>query len=292
MAKVIDVDAMFGNSRVDQQAPVGDDTAIALENVSKTFTIRYHRSLKDISVAKAKGHAVSKKHLALDDLTFTVNKGESIGLIGRNGAGKSTMLKVISGVMVPDSGTVRTRGRIAGLIGAGAGFHPQISGEENIFLNAAIMGMSEKETREVYDDIVDFADIGDFLGAPVATYSSGMLARLGFAVAIHVKSDIFLADETLAVGDRIFKEKCLAKMDEIRAEGRTMFYVSHSEGSVLKMCDRALVIEHGKLLYDGTPRDGIKYMLHMLYPGRDNDELEGMISTQFENDDSEMGSDI
>ena len=291
MAKVIDVENMFAPKR-ESFGPITDETSIVVDNVSKQFTIRYHRSIKDISVAKAKGQAVSKKHQALSELSFTVNQGESIGLIGRNGAGKSTLLKVISGVMVPESGSVRTRGRIAGLIGAGAGFHPQISGEENIFLNAAIMGMSESETNEVYDDIVAFADIGDFLGAPVATYSSGMLARLGFAVAIHVKSDIFLADETLAVGDRTFKEKCLDKMDDIRAEGRTMFYVSHSEGSVMKMCDRALVIEHGRLVYDGTPRDGIKFMLHTLYPGRDNSELELMMSSQFENDDSEMGSDI
>ena len=161
---------------------------------------------------------ISDTFHAVDDVSFTVEQGESIGLMGLNGSGKSTLLKLINGVMRPDGGAVLTRGRIAGLIATGAGFHPQLTGRENIFLNAAILGMSEAETRRKFDEIVEFADIGKFLDTPVGHYCSGMFARLGFAVAIHVDSDIFLADEVLAVGDKPFKQKCLAKMQEIRDE--------------------------------------------------------------------------
>ena len=165
--------------------------------------------------------------------------------MGLNGSGKSTLLKMINGVMRPDAGKVLTRGRIAGLIATGAGFHPQLTGRDNVYLNAAILGMSEAETRRKFDDIVEFADIGKFLDSPVGHYSSGMFARLGFAVAIHVDADIFLADEVLAVGDRPFKRKCLDKMQEIRDGGTTLFYVSHATGSVRKMCDRVLVLDKG-----------------------------------------------
>ena len=147
--------------------------------------------------------------------------------------------------MRPDEGTILTRGRIAGLIATGAGFHPQLTGRENLFLNAAILGMSEAETRRKFDEIVDFADLGKFIDTPVAYYSSGMNARLGFSIAIHVDADIFLADEALAVGDRPFKQKCMAKMQEIRQHGTTIFYVSHATASVREMCDRVLVLEPG-----------------------------------------------
>ena len=162
-------------------------------------------------------------------MSFTVEQGESIGLMGLNGSGKSTLLKLINGVMRPDKGTVRTRGRIAGLIATGAGFHPQLTGRENLFLNGAILGMSEAETKRKFDEIVEFADIGKFLDTPVSHYSSGMYARLGFSIAVHVDADIFLADEVLAVGDRPFKKKCMAKMQEIRQQGTTIFYVSHAD---------------------------------------------------------------
>lgn len=234
--------------------------SIIFDHVSKTFTKRYNRSLKRIVIAKAKGEISRETFQAVDDVSFTVPQGQSIGLMGLNGSGKSTLLKVLNGTMRPDAGTVRKRGRIAGLIATGAGFHNQLTGRENIFLNAAVLGMTERETHRKFDAIAAFADLDDHLELPVAHYSSGQKARLGFAVAVHVDCDIFLADEALAVGDKPFKKKCLAKMQEIRESGVTMFYVSHAAGSVRKMCDRVLVLEHGKLNFDGDVDEGIRYL--------------------------------
>jgi ABC-2 type transport system ATP-binding protein len=260
--------------------------SIVVENVTKSFTMRYHRTLKQMSIAALRGQELSDRFLAVDDVSFTVQQGESIGLMGLNGSGKSTLLKVINGVMRPDSGKVLTRGRIAGLIATGAGFHPQLTGRENVILNAAILGMSEKETNRKFDDIVEFADIGKFLDTPVGHYSSGMFARLGFAVAVHTDSDIFLVDEVLAVGDRPFKKKCMAKMQEIKDDGRTLFYVSHAPASVRKMCDRVLVLESGKLGFDGPTDEGIKYLHY------DEDEDDVNSEEADEQDDDELGADV
>ena len=181
---------------------------IEVDRATKSFTMQYHRSLKQIALARARGMKTHETFNAVDEVSFTVEQGESVGVMGLNGSGKSTLLKLISGVMRPDSGTVLTRGRIAGLIATGAGFMPQLSGRDNLWLNAAILGMSEAETKRKFDEIVDFADLGHFLDTPVTYYSSGMRARLGFAVAINVEAEIFIADEALAVGDRPFKRKC------------------------------------------------------------------------------------
>jgi ABC-2 type transport system ATP-binding protein len=261
--------------------------SIRVEHATKEFTLRYQRTLKQVSVAMLKGRDISDTFPAVDDVSFSVQQGESIGLMGLNGSGKSTLLKMINGVMRPDSGTILTRGRIAGLIATGAGFHPQLSGRENIFLNAAILGMSEAETRRKYDSIVDFSEIKPkFLETPVGNYSSGMFARLGFAVAIHVDSDIFLADEVLAVGDRPFKKKCMEKMQEIRNGGHTLFYVSHAAGSVRKMCDRVIVLDKGRLAFDGDVDEGIRFLKYddasENEPDQDGDE---------ENDE-DLGADI
>jgi ABC-2 type transport system ATP-binding protein len=260
--------------------------SIVVENVTKSFTMRYHRTLKQMSIAALRGQQLSDRFLAVNDVSFTVQQGESIGLMGLNGSGKSTLLKVINGVMRPDSGKVLTRGRIAGLIATGAGFHPQLTGRENVILNAAILGMSEKETNRKFDAIVEFADIGKFLDTPVGHYSSGMFARLGFAVAVHTDSDIFLVDEVLAVGDRPFKKKCLEKMQEIKDDGRTLFYVSHAPASVRKMCERVLVLEGGKLGFDGPTDEGIRYLHY------DEDEDDVNSEEADEQDDDEMGADI
>jgi ABC-2 type transport system ATP-binding protein len=262
-------------------------TSIVLDGVTKTFTLRYHRTIKQMSVAKARGLETSRSFRAVDDVSFTVEQGESIGLMGLNGSGKSTLLKVISGVMKPDEGSVLTRGRIAGLIATGAGFHPQLTGRENLYLNAAILGMSEKETNRKFDEIVDFADLGNRLDTQVGHYSSGQNARLGFSIAVHVESDIFLADEALAVGDKPFKRKCLAKMREIRDSGRTIFYVSHATGQVRKMCNRVLVLEAGRLAFDGGVEEGIKFLHY------DNDDEEEY-GEDLEDDDGDFdtGDDI
>jgi ABC-2 type transport system ATP-binding protein len=255
--------------------------SIQVENVSKQFTMQYHRTLKQMAVASMRRLPLQEKFLAVNDVSFTVEQGESVGLMGLNGSGKSTLLKLINGVMRPDAGTIRTRGRIAGLIATGAGFQQQLTGRENLFLNGAILGMSEVETKRKFEAIVEFADIGKFLDIPVSHYSSGMYARLGFSIAIHVDADIFLADEVLAVGDRPFKKKCMAKMQEIRQQGTTIFYVSHASASVRSMCDRVLVLESGRLNYDGPVDEGIRYLEY-----DDPEDSEENIA------DAELGSDV
>jgi ABC-2 type transport system ATP-binding protein len=261
--------------------------SIVVENATKMFTLRYHRTFKQMTVAAMRRQPISETFKAVDDVSFTVEQGESIGLMGLNGSGKSTLLKLINGIMRPETGRVLTRGRISGLIATGAGFHPQLTGRENVYLNAAVLGMTEAETKRKFDDIVEFADIGKFLDSPVGHYSSGMFARLGFAVAIHVDSDIFLADEVLAVGDKPFKQKCLAKMQEVRDGGRTLFYVSHAAGSVRSMCDRVLVLESGRLAYDGDVDGGIRYVKYD--QGADGQPEEPSEEDQL---DEELGADI
>ncbi|MDO9456867.1 ABC transporter ATP-binding protein [Nocardioides sp.] len=257
--------------------------SIRVEHATKSFTRRYQRTLKQITVAKARGHKTIEEFNAVDDVSFTVEQGESIGLMGLNGSGKSTLLKMINGVMRPDSGSILTRGRIAGLIATGAGFHPQLSGRDNLILNAAILGMTEKETKRKFDAIVDFAGIEQQLDSQVGHYSSGQSARLGFAIAIHVDSDIFLADEVLAVGDKPFRAKCITRMEEIRDSGRTLFYVSHSAGSVKRMCTRVLVLRDGQLVFDGKPWKGIKFLGY-------DDDVENPMDR--EESEGEIGADI
>ena len=261
--------------------------SIVVRGASKQFTMRYHRTIKQITIAAMRRQKISDDFLAVNDVSFTIEQGESVGLMGLNGSGKSTLLKLINGVMKPDAGEVLTRGRIAGLIATGAGFHPQLTGRDNVFLNAAILGMSEAETNRKFDAIVEFADIGKFLDTPVGHYSSGMFSRLGFAVAVHTDSDIFLIDEVLAVGDRPFKRKCMARMQEIRAEGRTMVYVSHAAGSVRKMCDRVLVLEKGVLGFDGPTDEGIRYLKY-------DDDVDDVNSEDSEESDTdeELGADV
>jgi len=260
--------------------------SIVCENATKLFTMRYHRTIKQITIAALRRQAISESFKAVDDVSFTIEQGESVGLMGLNGSGKSTLLKLINGVMKPDAGKVLTRGRIAGLIATGAGFHPQLTGRDNVFLNAAILGMTEAETHRKFDQIVEFADIGKFLDTPVGHYSSGIFSRLGFAVAVHTDSDIFLIDEVLAVGDRPFKRKCMARMQEIRAEGRTMLYVSHAAGSVRRMCDRVLILEKGRLGFDGPVNEGIRYLKY-------DDSEDDVNSEESESDtDEELGADV
>jgi len=232
--------------------PTQPQPRIIVENVSKWFNKRSARSMKDAFIAIIRRQPVrSKQFQALKNVSFTINEGESVAVMGLNGSGKSTTLKLVSGVLEPDEGRVLTRGRVAGLIEVGAGFHPDLTGRENVFLNAAILGMSEKETRARFDEIVAFSEIGDFIDQEVKNYSSGMFMRLAFSVAIHVALDVLLVDEVLAVGDAPFRAKCNAKLKELAAQGVTMMVVSHSRGQIKQLCTRGIVIRKGEVVFDG-----------------------------------------
>ncbi len=228
-------------------------TAIEVSNINKQFVLRHTRSIKEAVVWLLKGRKgdLSEKFHALKDFSLDISKGEAVALLGFNGSGKSTLLKHISGVMVPDSGTVRTRGRVAGLIEVGAGFHHDLSGRDNVFLNGAILGMTEDEIHENFDSIVDFAEIGKFIDTEVKFYSSGMYLRLAFSVAVHTEPEVFLVDEILAVGDEPFQRKCIAKIQELAAGGKTLVVVSHDLDLVSRICQRGVLLEHGKLVFDG-----------------------------------------
>lgn len=200
----------------------------------------------------------STQFQALNDVSFTIGEGESVAVMGLNGSGKSTTLKLVSGVLEPDEGRVFTRGKVAGLIEVGAGFHPELTGRENVFLNAAILGMSEKETKARFDEIVAFSEIEDFIDQEVKHYSSGMFMRLAFSVAIHVPLDVLLVDEVLAVGDAPFRAKCNAKLKELAGQGVTMMVVSHSKGQVKQLCSRGIVIRKGRVVFDGPIAEALE----------------------------------
>ena len=191
---------------------------------------------------------------AVKGVSLKVRSGETVGIVGRNGSGKSTLLQLICGVLEPSSGSVNVNGRVAALLELGAGFSPEFTGKENVFLNAAILGLPRKEIERRYADIVDFADIGDFIDRPVKTYSSGMYIRLAFSVAINVDPDILVVDEALAVGDEAFQRKCFARIEEIKKRGATILFVSHSAQSVVQLCDRAILLDAGELLIEGSPK--------------------------------------
>ena len=237
---------------------------IQFEGVSKRFQLREGTTLREFLPAIFKGQGWSEPFHALKDVNFSIARGESVGIIGRNGSGKSTILKLIAGVMAPTVGDVQICGRVSPLIELGAGFHPDLTGRENIFLNACILGMSGKEVKERFDDIVAFAELRDFIDTPVKRYSSGMYIRLGFSVAVHSNPDILLVDEVLAVGDAHFQDKCLARMQEFRSQGVTIVLVSHSMDLVEKFCQRTMLIDGGHLLEEGPPKAVIPRYLEMV----------------------------
>jgi ABC-2 type transport system ATP-binding protein len=228
-------------------------TAIEVKNINKQFVLRHTRSIKEAIVWLAKGRQgdLSEKFHALHDVSLEIGRGEAVALLGFNGSGKSTLLKHISGVMVPDNGTVRTRGRVAGLIEVGAGFHHDLSGRDNVYLNGAILGMTEEQIKERFDSIVEFAEIGKFIDTEVKFYSSGMYLRLAFSVAVHTDPEVFLVDEILAVGDEPFQRKCIAKIQELAAEGKTLVVVSHDLDLVSRICDRGILLDRGNVTFDG-----------------------------------------
>lgn len=203
---------------------------------------------------------------ALDDVSFDIRKGETVGLIGRNGAGKSTMLKILARITTPTTGEAWIRGRVGSLLEVGTGFHPELTGRENIYLNGTILGMTKQEIDAKFDEIVDFSEIGEFLDTPVKRYSSGMYVRLAFSVASSLDCDILLLDEVLAVGDAAFQKKCLVRMKEIAASGRTILFVSHSMSNVQAICSRCILFQHGKILQDGPAASAIRSYMADLAP--------------------------
>jgi len=234
-----------------------DREMVRVEHVSKRFSLRHDRSLKELVFSALQRKKLADTFMALDDVDLTVHAGETVGLIGFNGSGKSTLLKTISGVLFPDSGRVLLRGRVAGLIEVGAGFHPDLSGRENVFLNGAILGMSRAQLEERFDDIVAFSEIEEFIDTEVKYYSSGMFLRLAFAVAVHTDPDIFLVDEILSVGDEPFQKKCLERIRELQAAGRTMIVVSHELEMLERLCTRVVVLRKGRTVFDGDPTEAV-----------------------------------
>lgn len=233
------------------------DTAIIVEGILKEFVLRRTRSLKEALVWLLRGRKgdITKRFKALDEVSLHVAQGETVALLGLNGSGKSTLLKLISGVLQPDGGSVRTRGRVAGLIEVGAGFHHDLSGRDNVYLNGAILGMSKAEIDERFDSIVAFSEIGEFIDTEVKFYSSGMYLRLAFSIAVHTDPEIFLIDEILAVGDEPFQRKCIEKIKELSGRGKTLFVVSHDLDLVSTVCERGVLLERGTIQMDGPVRE-------------------------------------
>ena len=231
------------------------DIAISVRDITKSFKVYYDKgvSLKDKLLFRGRGRY--ENHQVLRGVSFDVKRGEAIGLIGQNGCGKSTTLKMLTQIMYPDSGTITMKGRVSALIELGAGFHPDMSGRENIYTNAAIFGLTRKEVDACVEEIIAFSELGEYIDNPVRTYSSGMYMRLAFSVAINVNADILLVDEILAVGDAAFQAKCFNKMREIKAAGTTIVIVSHSLGQIEQLCERSYWIDKGVVRKSGTPRE-------------------------------------
>src|SRR5258707_14822560 len=249
-------------------------TAIELTNVTKIYrrySGRQFATLKSALLSRSLIRDLRPEEMfaAVRDVTFDVSKGSTYGVIGRNGSGKSTALKLVAGITKPTSGTVKVAGRISALIELGAGFHPEISGRENVFINGIMLGLTKREVEQRFDEIVDFAELREFIDAPVKTYSSGMYMRLGFAVAIHVNPDVLLVDEVLAVGDEGFTHKCLDKFAEFRRRNKTILLVTHSLSLVDRFCDQALWLDEGHAKGHGDPRRVVDAYLSAVEKGED-----------------------
>ncbi len=263
---------------VDQPAAAATQAvAIEVSDVSKTFTLGHDQSgtVKDWVVQRASrgrddSEDDSRTINALQPLTFDIMQGETFGILGHNGSGKSTLLKIMAGVIRPTTGRVRARGTISALLELGAGFHPDLTGRENVYLNASILGFSKEYVNDIFDEIVEFSEIGDFLDMQVKFYSSGMRARLGFSVATNLEPDILLVDEVLAVGDERFRAKCMERVHRFRKMNHTMVIVSHGPERVRELCDRAAVLDHGQLLFVGDSDEAIDVYRAALYSSNDD----------------------
>lgn len=251
------------------------DTAIKIEHVSKEYRLgaiggttlrddlqrlgaKLRKKEDPTKMIGAENEVTGERFLALNDISFEVKKGEALGIIGHNGAGKSTLLKLLSRITVPTSGTISYNGRVASMLEVGTGFHPELTGRENVYMNGAILGMTKAEINEKFDEIVSFAEMERFIDTPVKRYSSGMYVKLAFSVAAHLDSEIMVMDEVLAVGDMKFQQKCLGKMsDAANSEGRTVLYVSHNMNTIRQLCSRCIVLDHGKVIFDGDVEKAI-----------------------------------
>jgi ABC-type polysaccharide/polyol phosphate transport system ATPase subunit len=234
------------------------EPVIAVEGVSKRFRLYHERATSVKERVLRLRRSRSEDFWALRDVSLDVPEGHAVGLVGANGSGKTTLLKIIGGILRPSEGRVMTQGRIAALLELGAGFHPELTGRENVYLNASLLGLTKKETDRHFDDIVAFAELEDFIDNQVKHYSSGMFVRLGFAVAVHVDPSILLVDEVLAVGDEAFQRKCLARVREFQREGRTIVFVTHAMQLVARICDDAVLLDRGRVLASGNVHDVIK----------------------------------
>jgi homopolymeric O-antigen transport system ATP-binding protein len=257
------------------------DIALSIQNLSKSFRIAHrpgdltgYRTLHDelvtlprrlINRLRSNGRPISETFWALNDVSFDVKRGEALGIIGSNGAGKSTLLKILNRITEPTRGAVDIYGRVGALLEVGTGFHPELTGRENIFLNGAILGMSRAEIRRKFDEIVAFAEVERFLDTPVKRYSSGMGVRLAFSVAAHLEPEILLVDEVLAVGDAEFQQRCLGRMEDFSGTGRTVIFVSHNMQAINQLCDRALWLQEGQVLEEGEPSEVVTHYLHSAY---------------------------
>src|SRR3954471_19665167 len=231
------------------------DLALEVDHVTKNFRIHREKTNSIKALIAGRGRTQYEEFTALKNVTFTVKEGEVFGVIGENGSGKSTLLKCMAGILQPNEGSVRVHKRMSALLELGAGFHPELSGRDNVFLNAAILGMSRRDIASRFDDIVEFSGLAGFIDSPVKTYSSGMYVRLAFAVAINVDPQLLIIDEILAVGDVTFQQKCLEKFVDFRNEGRTIVLVTHAMNSVKDMCDRAIWLTHGVITGEGDPAE-------------------------------------
>jgi ABC-type polysaccharide/polyol phosphate transport system ATPase subunit len=247
---------------------------IVVDRVSRTFRVypKAQRTIKDVFVSH--GRLGAREVQALRDVSATIEPGEAVGLVGRNGSGKSTLLRLVSGIIKPTAGRIEAGGRIASLLELGAGFHPDFTGRENVYLNGSIHGLSRASVREAMDEIVAFAELEQFIDLPVRTYSSGMYMRLGFSVAAHIESDVLLLDEVFAVGDEQFQRKCFGKIAEFKQRGGTIIFVSHDAQAVERLCDRAVLLRQGEVAFDGPTQEAIAAYRRLLAADANPEELE------------------
>lgn len=260
---------MLKIENVSKQYRLGQIGGTTLREELQRFSARVRGKDDPTKMIGEKDYQAGETFMALDGVSFEVKKGERVGIIGHNGAGKSTLLKLISRITAPTGGAIGLNGRVASMLEVGTGFHGELTGRENIYMNGAILGMTKKEIDAKIEDIIEFSEVRQFIDTPVKRYSSGMYVKLAFSVAAHLDSEIMIMDEVLAVGDMAFQKKCIDKMNDVsRTEGRTILYVSHNMNTIRQLCERVIVLDHGKIEFDGDVEEGIK-----MYYGDNKDEL-------------------